>query len=93
MAADTHAYSTTCRLIGDKEAVELQDFLRTIAKPLTSLGVSMARAKTWFKEHFNLLNNSSGRGEDYEIWTDEFDSIEEMYEDFRKAVEVTPNEA
>jgi len=32
-AADTHAFSTTCRLIGDKEAVELQDFLRSIAKP------------------------------------------------------------
>lgn len=34
-AADTHAFSTTCRLIGDKEAVELQDFIRSIAKPQT----------------------------------------------------------
>jgi hypothetical protein len=33
IAADEHAYSNTCRLIGDKEAVELQDFLRSIAKP------------------------------------------------------------
>ena len=32
-AADTHAFSTTTRLIGDKEAIELQDFLRSIAKP------------------------------------------------------------
>lgn len=32
-AADTHAYSMTCQLIGDKEAIELQDFLRSIAKP------------------------------------------------------------
>lgn len=31
-AADTHAYSTTCRLIGDKEAIELQDFLRDLTK-------------------------------------------------------------
>ncbi len=31
-AADTHAYSTTCRLIGDKESIELQDFLRDLAK-------------------------------------------------------------
>ena len=29
-AADTHAFSTTCRLIGDKECIELQDFLRSI---------------------------------------------------------------
>lgn len=33
IAADEHAYATTCRLIGDNEAVELQDFLRSIAKP------------------------------------------------------------
>ena len=33
IAADEHAYSNTCRLIGDKEAVELQDFLHSIAKP------------------------------------------------------------
>ena len=33
LAADTHAYSSTCRLIGDKECIELQDFLRSIAKP------------------------------------------------------------
>ena len=29
-AADKHAFSTTCRLIGDKECVELQDFLRSL---------------------------------------------------------------
>lgn len=29
-AADEHAFSTTCRLIGDKECVELQDFLRSL---------------------------------------------------------------
>ena len=27
-AADTHAFSTTCRLIGDAECIELQDFLK-----------------------------------------------------------------
>lgn len=27
-AADTHAFSTSCRLIGDKECIELQDFLK-----------------------------------------------------------------
>ena len=45
MAADTHAYSTTCRLIGDKEAIELQDFLCSIAKPLTDPGAAMERNK------------------------------------------------
>lgn len=33
LAEDTHTYSTTSRLIGDKEAVEPQDFLRSIAFP------------------------------------------------------------
>lgn len=33
-AADTHAFSTTCRLLGDKECVELQDFIRAVTKPL-----------------------------------------------------------
>ena len=33
-AADTHAFSTTCRLIGDKECIELQDFLKSL-KPQT----------------------------------------------------------
>ena len=29
-AADEHAFSLTCRLIGDKECMELQDFLRSL---------------------------------------------------------------
>ena len=29
-AADEHAFSTTCRLIGDKECVELQDFIKSL---------------------------------------------------------------
>ena len=45
-AADTHAFSTTCRLIGDKEAVELQDFIRSIAKP---------QAQEWSKEDENKI--------------------------------------
>lgn len=34
-AADTHAFSTTCRLISDKECVELQDFLKAINERYT----------------------------------------------------------
>ena len=30
-AADTHAFSTSCRLIGDKECIELQDFLKSLS--------------------------------------------------------------
>ncbi len=33
LAMDEHAFSSTKRLIGDKEGIELQDFLRSIAKP------------------------------------------------------------
>ena len=29
-ASDTHAFSTSCRLIGDKECIELQDFLTSL---------------------------------------------------------------
>lgn len=29
-ATDTHAFSTTCRLIGDRECIELQDFLKSL---------------------------------------------------------------
>lgn len=29
-ASDTHAFSTLCRLIGDKECIELQDFLKSL---------------------------------------------------------------
>ena len=47
-AADTHAFSTTCRLIGDKEAVELQDFLRSIAKP-------EVKPAEWSEEDENAL--------------------------------------
>ena len=30
-AASEYPFATTCRLIGDKEAIDLQDFLRSIA--------------------------------------------------------------
>ena len=34
-AADTHAFSTSCRLIGDKECIELQDFLKFLKDKYT----------------------------------------------------------
>ena len=55
IAADEHAYSNTCRLIGDKEAIELQDFLRSIAKP--------EQKSDWSEEDEKMLNLIIG---DYE---------------------------
>ena len=34
-AADTHAFSTSCRLIGDKECMELQDWLKSLRPRIT----------------------------------------------------------
>ena len=34
-AADAYAFSTSCRLIGDKECIELQDFLKSIVRQNT----------------------------------------------------------
>ena len=51
IAADEHAYSNTCRLIGDKEAVELQDFLRSIAKP-------DQKPAEWSEEDDRMMNDT-----------------------------------
>ena len=49
-------------------------------------GVESTLQKTmkWLDEYFYFHDNSSGRGEDYEILTNEFDSMEDMYRDLRK---------
>ena len=46
----------------------------------------LEKAIKWFEDTFFFENHSSGRGEDYEISTQDFDSMEEMYDSFRKAV-------
>ena len=61
-AADTHAFSTSCRLIGDKECIELQDFLKSIQsqwKPskeqMKALASTLSLAKSCGEEStFNL---------------------------------------
>lgn len=134
-------------LIGDKEATDLQHFIRSIVKPTTNLAewseedekiakeieeelwypgdfpdypskeeselyddcqrrlnwfknklkslrtqskkeLSIEKAIQWLDDTFYFLDNSSGRGRDCEITTHDFDSLEEMYDSFRKAVTV-----
>lgn len=56
------------------------------SEPLKEL--SLEKAIKWFEDTFFFENRSSGRGEDYEISTQDFDSMEEMYDSFRKSVMV-----
>lgn len=55
-------------------------------RPQPKQELSIEKAIQWFEDTFFFQNNSSGRGEDYEITTHDFDSLEEMYNSFRKAV-------
>ena len=48
--------------------------------------LSIEKAIQWLDDTFYFLDNSSGRGRDCEITTHDFDSLEEMYDSFRKAV-------
>lgn len=48
--------------------------------------LSIKKAIQWLDDTFCFLDNSSGRGRDCEITTHDFDSLEEMYDSFRKAV-------
>ena len=50
--------------------------------------LSMEKAIRWLDDTFYFSDNSSGRGRDCEITTHDFDSLEEMYDSFRKAVTV-----
>ena len=52
-AADTHAYSTTCRLIGDKESIELQDFLKFLKDR-----VQPQPKQEWSEEDESYLNTT-----------------------------------
>lgn len=49
-------------------------------------GIESTLQKTieWLDMYFDFHDNSSGRGEDYEIVSNEFDSKEDMYRDLRK---------
>lgn len=55
-------------------------------RPQSKKELSIEKAIKWLDDTFYFLDNSSGRGRDCEITTHDFDSLEEMYDSFRKAV-------
>ena len=55
-------------------------------RPQSKKELSIKKAIKWLDDTFCFLDNSSGRGRDCEITTHDFDSLEEMYDSFRKAV-------
>ena len=65
--------------------VILGEFLSNL-RPQPKKELSIEKAIQWLDDTFYFLDNSSGRGRDCEITTHDFDSLEEMYDSFRKAV-------
>ena len=57
-------------------------------RPQSKKELSIEKAIQWLDDTFYFLDNSSGRGRDCEITTHDFDSLEEMYDSFCKAVTV-----
>ena len=76
-------YETDEELVSDYER-EI-DWLKSL-RPQPKKELSIEKAIQWFDDTFYFLDNSSGRGRDCEITTHDFDSLEEMYDSFRKAV-------
>ena len=68
-----------------EDCKEAQDFLKSL-RPQPKKELSIEKAINWLDDTFYFLDNSSGRGRDCEITTHDFDSLEEMYDSFRKAV-------
>lgn len=70
-AADTHAFSTTCRLIGDKEAIELQEFLKGIKNGNLSQSTQEAtdilidKIYAWLKQNVNKYLYNTGDDDVY----------------------------
>ena len=68
-----------------ERAEELYNMLKSL-RPQPKKELSIEKAIQWLDDTFYFLDNSSGRGRDCEITTHDFDSLEEMYDSFRKAV-------
>lgn len=81
------ADSDTFKKAKDNEIDWLENRLKSL-RPQPKQELSIEKAIQWFKDTFFFQNNSSGRGEDYEITTHDFDSMEEMFESFRKSAEI-----
>jgi len=72
-------------MISPSESIDLRNFIKSL-RPQSKKEFSMEKAIKWLDDTFYFLDNSSGRGRDCEITTHDFDSLEEMYDSFRKAV-------
>ena len=64
---------------------ELISWLKSL-RPQPQKELSIEKAIKWLDDTFYSFDNSSGRGRYCEIITHDFDSLEEMYDSFRKAV-------
>lgn len=69
----------------NQDAESCYNWLKSL-RPQSKKEFSMEKAIKWLDDTFYFLDNSSGRGRDCEITTHDFDSLEEMYDSFRKAV-------
>ena len=69
----------------DIQLESLISWLKSL-RPQSKKELSIEKAIQWLDDTFYFLDNSSGRGRDCEITTHDFDSLEEMYDSFRKAV-------
>ena len=72
-------------MISPSESIDLRNLIKSL-RPQSKKEFSMEKAIKWLDDTFYFLDNSSGRGRDCEITTHDFDSLEEMYDSFRKAV-------
>ena len=69
----------------DDEKRGMKKYIKSL-RPQSKKELSIEKAIQWLDDTFYFLDNSSGRGRDCEITTHDFDSLEEMYDSFRKAV-------
>lgn len=72
-AADTHAFSTTCRLIGDKECIELQDFLK-----------SLTPQSTWKPSDEQMRELGNAKDSHFDLSYKTKDALKSLYKDLKK---------
>lgn len=82
-AADTHAFSTSCRLIGDKECIELQDFLKSLKD---RVGCEANCTTMWkpSEEHIHWLKWTINRLPDTEKANEAEAVLEDLLEQLKK---------
>ena len=78
-AADTHAFSTSCRLIGDAECIELQNFLKSLKD---KVGYEANCTTMWKPSDAQMARLKEACDEHYEI--DGLDPLYTLYEQLKK---------